>query len=55
MQGTDVFAGMRALMEAGFMKGPLPHYVKDAASMGEGGSITVDHGAVRTRMDKHSS
>lgn len=54
MQGKDVFNGMRVLMESGFMKSPLPHYIKDAASLGEGGIITVDHGAVRTRVDKHS-
>jgi len=52
MQGSDVFAGMRALMEAGIMTGPLPHYIKDAASLGEGGTIVVDNGAVRTRLDK---
>ena len=51
MQGPDVFAGLRALMEAGIMKGPLPHYIKDAASLGGGGTIVVDHGAVRTRVD----
>lgn len=52
MQGSDVFAGMRSLMEAGLMEGPLPHYVKDAASLGEGGIISVDHGAVRVRANK---
>lgn len=52
MRGTDVFAGMRALMEGGFMTGPLPPYVKDAAFLGEGGIISVDDGAVRTVVDK---
>jgi len=51
MQGPDVFAGLRALMEVGIMRGPLPHYIKDAASLGGGGTIVVDHGAVRTRVD----
>lgn len=54
MQGRDVFGGMRALMEAGYVKGPLPHYVKDAASLGEGGSIIVDHGSVHTRVNHPS-
>ena len=52
LQGTDVFAGLRALVEADIMKPPLPHYVKDAATLGEGGTIVVDHGAVRTPVDK---
>jgi hypothetical protein len=56
MQGTDVLAGMRALMVEGFMKGPLPSYVKDAAFLGEGGIITVDHGAVHnTFVGKHGN
>jgi hypothetical protein len=52
LQGSDVFAGMRAMMDAGLMRAPLPVFVKDAASLGEGGTIVVDHGAVRTRVDK---
>lgn len=52
LKGSNVMAGMRELMEAGIMKGPLPHHVKDVASMGEGGTVVVDHGAVRTRIKK---
>jgi len=52
LKGSNVLAGMRALMEAGIMKGPLPRYVKDVASLGEGGTVVVDHEAVRTRVKK---
>lgn len=56
MSGSDVLAGMRELVEAGFMKGPLPPYIQDAAlylRQNDGdceksgdGLIYVDHGAV---------
>jgi hypothetical protein len=45
LEGSDIFAGMRAMIEAGFMEGPLPRYMQDAPSLG--GTISVVNGAVR--------
>jgi hypothetical protein len=44
LQGSDVFQGMRSLVEAGLMEAPLPDYVRDAPRMG--GTILVDHGVI---------
>lgn len=44
LKGSDVFAGMRALIQAGVLQGPLPHYMRDAPL--QGGKITVNHGAI---------
>jgi hypothetical protein len=44
LQGSDVFKGMRSLVEAGLMEAPLPDYVRDAPCMGS--TILVDHGAI---------
>jgi hypothetical protein len=52
MKGSDVFAGMKALMEAGVMKAPLPSYVRDAPMLG--GVICVDRGAIVISKDESS-
>lgn len=44
VQGSDIFGGMRAMIEAGMMQGPLPQYVVDAPSLG--GTIRVVDGAI---------
>jgi hypothetical protein len=44
LKGSNVFGGLRVLMEAGLMEGPLPDYVRDAPSLG--GSISVNNGAL---------
>ena len=49
LQGSDVFQGMRALVEAGLMEGPLPDYVRDAPRLGS--TIIVDHGAIVAGKD----
>jgi hypothetical protein len=50
LKGPDVFTGLQDLMDAGLMKGPLPHYIRDAPMLG--GKITVDHGAVTKSSDE---
>ena len=44
MQGTNVFEGLRAMVNAGLAKAPLPDYVRDAPTVGSA-TITVDHGS----------
>lgn len=46
LKGSDVFAGMQALFDAGILEGPLPHYMRDAPMLG--GKIVVDHSHVKT-------
>jgi hypothetical protein len=53
LQGSDVFQGMRSLVEAGLMEGPLPDYVKDAPRMRS--TIIVDHGAIVAGKDDASN
>jgi hypothetical protein len=53
LQGSDVFNGMRALVEAGLMEGPLPDYVRDAPRLGS--TIIVDHGAIVAGKDDASN
>ena len=53
LQGSDVFQGMRSLVEAGLMEGPLPDYVRDAPCMGS--TIVVDHGAIVAGKDDASN
>jgi hypothetical protein len=53
LQGSDVFKGMRSLVEAGLMEVPLPDYVRDAPRMG--GTIIVDHGAIVAGKDDASN
>lgn len=50
MKGPDVFAGMQALLDAGILQGPLPHYMRDAPMLG--GKIVVDHSAVKAVRDQ---
>jgi len=55
VQGSDIFAGFRALIDAGMM-GPgagtpasstmLPNHVRDAPIFGAGGMIRVENGAI---------
>jgi len=47
LQGPDVFAGLQALVDAGFSTGPFPGYVRDAPGLG--GTIRVEDGAVVLR------
>lgn len=44
LQGSDVFAGLQALLDAGFATGPLPSYLRDAPGLG--GTIRVENGAI---------
>lgn len=46
MKGSNVFAGMQALLDCGILEGPLPHYMRDAPMLG--GKIVVDHSVVKT-------
>ena len=43
MKGSDVFGGIKALMENGLVQAPLPHYVQDAPLLGD--KICVDRDA----------
>jgi len=52
LQGSNVFAGMRALVEAGLLQAPLPDYVKDAPTMG--GTIRVHYGAIDSTDDNNN-
>ncbi|GAX17166.1 hypothetical protein FisN_10Lh012 [Fistulifera solaris] len=45
LKGSDVFAGMQALLDAGILEGPLPHYMRDAPMLG--GRIVVDHSVIK--------
>ena len=49
MKGSDVFGGIKALMERGLVQVPLPHYVRDAPMFG--GKICVDQDAVVSSSD----
>jgi hypothetical protein len=43
MQGADIFGGLRAMMDAGLAKAPLPDFVRDAPMSGSS-TITVNNG-----------
>ena len=44
MQGTNVFEGLRAMIDAGLTRGPLPDFVRDAPLSGSS-TITVNDGS----------
>ena len=44
MQGTNIFEGLRAMMDAGLAKAPLPGFVRDAPLLGSS-TITVNDGS----------
>lgn len=44
MQGTNIFEGLRAMLDAGLAKAPLPDFVRDAPMSGSS-TITVNDGS----------
>jgi len=44
MQGTNIVAGLRAMMDAGLAEAPLPDFVRDAPTLGAT-TITVENGS----------
>lgn len=42
MEGTDVFGGIRKMLEMGVAKSPLPDFIRDAQMMG---STNIDAGS----------
>jgi hypothetical protein len=45
VRGSNVLEGLRELVEGGYTKNPLPSYVQNAASLGEGGIISINNEA----------
>lgn len=45
MQGTNIFKGLQAMMDAGLADAPLPDFVRDAPTLGTA-TIRVENGKI---------